>query len=124
MNDKIIILLTCLLIIIITSNYAAADQLVYTIVEDNQSSEKKVSEYTKPIFCEERFILSLQPNEWRPIETNQQVISQWKNNRYYFVLYPLREYDASEVNKYGTILNSETNYKIFVSNRKGYNNTF
>lgn len=99
--------------LLIISPILSADQLVHVEVPEDEKAERILDGYDHPIFYEGRFILVLEADSWQPNQPSQTVLGSWKDDLYYFVLYPIRNSNHEQLANYGTALKSTPEYVIF-----------
>jgi peptidase M28-like protein/type IX secretion system substrate protein/carboxypeptidase family protein len=105
-------LIIWLIFIFLIPLFTRADQLVFATVEDNNPVEKQLLDYKKPVFYEDRFLLFHESDDWSTAQSNQEILSGWDDAKYYFVLYPIREYNKIDIKNFATILKSTNDYLI------------
>lgn len=102
-----------LIILIITFNKGYAEQLIHITFENKINSYEQLFQYSKPIFYEDRFALVLEEDDWQKSEKNQQLLTHFKEDYYYFILYPIRESYTHDLASFGNVLKLEPEYIIF-----------
>jgi hypothetical protein len=117
---KIIFIVT--LIIILFPFVSEADQLIHISLEEGKKIEEQLLKYEKPVFYEDRFLLIHESEDWKIFQSNQEILSVWDETKYYFVLYPLREYDLKRIMIYSKVLKSSPEYLIIETENEVLNN--
>ena len=103
---------TMLLFVVIMPFLINAEQLVFVSLNGNESAELQLIDYKKPVFYENRFMLIHESDNWSAPQSNQEILTNWKNSKYYFVLYPLRNFDQTQIKLYAKILKATPDYLI------------
>ena len=102
-----------MIIFLLFSTSIIAKQLVHIEIRDGQDSEKILSNYSNPIYYEDRFILTIESDLWKPTQSTQTILGNWNTKMYYYILYPIQQKNYGDVSKYGTILFTNRSYLIF-----------
>lgn len=105
-------LIFLILIFILIPFVTKAEQLVFISAEKEKSVEDQLKDYNKSIFYEERFLLSHESDNWEVSSSNQEILSQWDDTKFYFVLYPIRDFDLENVMSFCTILKATPDFII------------
>lgn len=100
---------------VIVSQTLIAEQLVHVRIQNRLDAEKRLHDYSCPIFYEDRFILTLESNLWKSSNSNQTAIADWDKSLYYYVLYSIRPLAGDRISTYGTVLFADQFYLIFES---------
>lgn len=101
--------------LLLISPVLIARQLVHIEVQKNQNPEELIVNYAHPIFYEDRFILAIEPDSWSPENEGQEILGNWNERSYYFILYPIRSSPLDYLSNYGEILIARNEYLIFQS---------
>jgi len=104
-----------IVILIIISQALIAKQLIHIEVQKGRDAEKLLVEYAHSIFYEDRFVLALESDSWKPSNSSQVALGNWDENLFYYVLYPLRSVVRESISGYGTILLTGQSHLIFES---------
>lgn len=109
MKKQVIILFILLFIFPVIGS---ADNLVYISNIEKAPSDKLLNLYEKSVYCEDRFLLVHKPADWQPVNSNQQILTEWDDAKYYYVLYPVKEFSISEIQKHSFVLLSKPDFLI------------
>lgn len=90
-----------------------ADQLIFISVPEGRTAERLIERYPNAVYQEDRFLLAVVGDNWQPSDANEIRLGQWRKDRAYFVLYPLRQKDYSDIENYGKVLKAEDRFLIF-----------
>jgi len=105
-----------LLYLIVTPFLINAEQLVFVSLNKNIPVKFQLKEYDKPVFQGNHFMLVHEPDDWNIAQSNQEVLTNWDDTKYYYVLYPIREYEKSKIINYAAMLKSTPDYLIIETN--------